>query len=372
MPTRRRPLSIAFAAATYAFALVAFAAESAPTTAARLEVEAAADCTTRADLAARVRARSPRVSFVEDETALGIRARFSAQPPGSVTAELTLTRSGMAPSTRRVVARSCTEAADALALMIAVTLDPTSAEQAATASGTATPGGSETTGGGDSAATAGASAANEPATAAAPTPKPVAPAVTATATRSEPVEAEAPPEASVPSTARFDFALAAQAFVGPAPGVMPGVALYALVGVDRPRLWSPRLVFGFTHAWRTDVEEQGGTASFLLDAASLDACPIRVNLPRVELLPCASALGGRLSARGADTQNPVEDVVRPYWVLGGSALVTVHLVWHLEASARIAVGGNLVQDAFRFGTNTFHTVGDVTAAGSVGLGLRAP
>lgn len=360
MPTRRRLLSLAFALSTYAFELAVFAADPTPPTAARLEVEAAADCTTLADLAGRVRARSPRVSFVDDETALRIRARFSEQSPGSVTAELTLTRSGSPSSTRRVVARSCIEAADALALMIAVTLDPTSAEQGGAATGATR---SDTP--------AGTSAANEPADTASQAPKPAAPPTTVAAP-GESAEPERASDASVPGKPRFDFAFAAQAFVGPAPGVMPGVALYALVGIDRPRLWSPRLVLGFSHAWRTDIEEQGGTASFLLDAVSLDACPFRVRLPRTELVPCAAALGGRLSARGADTQNPVEDVVRPYWVLGGSALVTVRLVWHLEASARVAVGGNLVQDAFTFGANTFHTVGAVTVAGSVGLGLRVP
>ena len=41
-------------------------------------------------------------------------------------ADVTLTKAGAKPSSRRLVARSCAQAADAAALIVAVTLDPTS------------------------------------------------------------------------------------------------------------------------------------------------------------------------------------------------------------------------------------------------------
>src|SRR5205814_10160623 len=49
----------------------------------------------------------------------------TSQQPGSVTAELTIVGPRTAATPRRVVARSCQEAADAVALIMAVTLDPT-------------------------------------------------------------------------------------------------------------------------------------------------------------------------------------------------------------------------------------------------------
>jgi hypothetical protein len=373
-------VSVALAVLVCAVEIAALAAEPGPpATAARLEVDAPAGCATKAELISRVRARSPRVSFDDDEAALAIRAQFSTQPSGTVTGELTLSRPGAKPATRRVLARSCTEAADALALMIAVTLDPTSAEQGdGTAVSSANGATGATAGPGAADATGGAGNGAPPLATSEPKGKardgskpPPVPATTPPESDSN-EEPDAPPEPSLPSAPRFGVALAGQSFVGPAPGIMPGVALYVLAGVDRPALWSPALLIGLTHAWRTDVEEEGGTASFMLDAASLDACPWRVRLPRTELRPCASVLGGRLSAHGKDTRNPVGEIARPFWVVGGAALVTVDLAWHLEASARLGVGGNLVQDSFTFGSNRFHTVGPVTVAGSVGVGVRLP
>jgi hypothetical protein len=370
--TRARPVSVALAAVVYTATLVAFGAEpAAPAAAARLEVDAPLECATKADLIARVRARSPRVTFVDDETALAIRAQFSVQPSGSITGDLTLSHPGTKPTSRRVVARSCGEAADALALMIAVTLDPTSAEQGGGAAGTAATGATEATGGAASSAPPGAAPSPSPG-ATNEAPKPLPPPATTTSEPTSSKEPDAPPEPSLPSAPRFGVSLAAQSFVGPAPGIMPGVALYVLAGIDRPALWSPTMLVGFSHSWRTGVEEEGGTASFMLDAASFDACPWRVRLPRTELRPCASVLVGRLAARGSETRNPADESVRPFWVVGGAALVTVDIVWHLEASARVGVGGNLVQDSFTFGSNVFHTVGAVTVAGSVGLGVRLP
>jgi hypothetical protein len=150
---------------------------------------------------------------------------------------------------------------------------------------------------------------------------------------------------------------------------MPGLALYAMVGVDRTRLWSPAVLLGATHAWRTDISAEGGTAAFTLDAASFDACPFRLRLGRVEARPCASALVGRFSAEGHETRNAGERS-RPFWVLGGAAVVSAELPWLFEVSARLAVGANLVRDSFEFTPVVFHQVPAITTAASLGVGLR--
>ena len=171
---------------------------------------------------------------------------------------------------------------------------------------------------------------------------------------------------------RFGLLLAGQAFVGPAPGVMPGVALYATVGIDRPTAWSPAVLVGATHAWRSGVEESGGTASFTLNALSLDACPLRFRAARLEVRPCVSLLGGGFGAHGTATENPTSEGARPFWVLGAAGEVTLALVWRLEASARVGIGANLVRDSFEFSSVVFHTVGPLTLAGSLGVGVRTP
>ena len=57
---------------------------------------------------------------------------------------------------------------------------------------------------------------------------------------------------------------------------MPGVAAYAIATMDRDTLWSPAIALGVLHAWRSDLPEPGGSASFSLDAATVDACVLRL------------------------------------------------------------------------------------------------
>src|SRR4051794_35863456 len=126
----RARLSLLLAAATYAGSIGLAAAEpSLAIATASLRVDADPGCASRADLITRVRARSPRVQFVADGSALAIRVQIAGNSSGNVAGDITLANPGTRPSVRHVLARSCTEAADAVALIIAVTLDPTSAEQ---------------------------------------------------------------------------------------------------------------------------------------------------------------------------------------------------------------------------------------------------
>ena len=111
-------------------------------TRARLELRGAADCISRSELAARVAARSSRIQFV-DEAAISANVALTSARAGNVVAELVLTAAGIEPAPRRIVARSCAEAADAVALMIAVTLDPTLKRKSATGAA-----GADTAGGG--------------------------------------------------------------------------------------------------------------------------------------------------------------------------------------------------------------------------------
>jgi hypothetical protein len=151
---------------------------------------------------------------------------------------------------------------------------------------------------------------------------------------------------------------------------MHGVALYVMVGIERPALWSPAVLLGASHAWRTGIEEEGGTAAFTLDAASFDACPLRLRWGRFEARPCGSVLIGRLSARGSQTRNPATESGRPFWVIGGAATATAELSELFQLTARAAVGGNLVRDSFVFTPTVFHQVPAVTAAASLGIGMR--
>jgi len=298
------------------------------------------------------------VGFVDDGSGLAIRVRISTTP-NAVAADVTLANPGSQPSLRHVLARSCTEAADAVALIIAVTLDPTSADQRSKAGATKEDA---------TAAVGGTSTRSETATPVLSSPS--SKANTDSKNPNDQSSVGSGLDATPSPRPGFGVQLAAEAFVGVAPGVMPGVALFATASIERASVWSPAFGLGLRHAVRSNVEEPGGNASFTLDAASLDICPARFRLGVLEARPCGTALFGRMSARGTDTANPGPESARPFGVLGGAAVVRADLSWLLEVSARLAVGANLVRDSFEFAPATFHTVTPISAAGSLGIGLH--
>jgi len=329
------------------------AAPEAASTRARLELRGAADCISRNDLAARVAARSPRIQFV-DEAAISANVALTSARAGNVVAELVLTAAGAEPAPRRIVARSCAEAADAIALMIAVTLDPTLKRAAP-----------DTAGGGSAPADTATNTAVPPtgkATDEAAAVKPPEPPLT--------VESPAP-VTSEPARRHFGAYVTGQAIFGPAPAVMPGVALYGMAALDRDGVWAPALFVGAMHAWRSDLSQTDGTASFALDAGSVDACPLRVGGSRFAALPCVSALVGRLVASGSDT-NDQASVARPYAAAGAVLAAAFAFGTTVELYARLGIGVTLLRDTYDFTGPTFHRAGRITTTGSVGVGLHWP
>jgi hypothetical protein len=185
-------------------------------------------------------------------------------------------------------------------------------------------------------------------------------------TRAEP----AAPAAAVAGTPRhFGVYAAGQTIFGPAPAVMPGVAVYGMAALDRDGVWAPALFVGATHVWRNDLAEPGGSASFTLDAASVDACPLRVGRAHLAARPCASALVGRLAASGADTDQPASEA-RPF-ATAGVALTAAFGGANVEVIARVGVGVSLLRHTYDFGP-VFHRTSLVTTAVSLGVGLRWP
>jgi hypothetical protein len=366
--------------ATALLALVLVAAEGGgasappapPSSIARLEVRAAPECASRGDLVARVQARSPRIRFVDDPGVLGIRAVFTTSHAGAVTGELVLAEPGEPPASRRLVTRSCAEAAEAIALIIAVTLDPTSASEGAgaavrlpgaSARGVAAPAGRDPA----TPATGTAAAAN-----AGPRAQPDGDA----RAPARKVEAEAPAvvaEAApqVPSRRHLGVALAGQVLSGPAPGLLPGLGVSFVLGLDREALWSPAVVLGVSHAARSGFVESGGTSAFALDAVTVDACGLRWRSTLVEGRACLASLVGQLSARGTETYSPASSA-RPFAVVGAAASLGLILGERVGVMARLGAGYSLVRDSFEFAPNVFHRAAPLTATASLGLEIRQP
>jgi hypothetical protein len=228
---------------------------------------------------------------------------------------------------RRIRAPSCEQAADALALVLVLALDPSAV--------IATPG---------------------------PPPIPLpraAPAV------------PAPPAPDAPVTPHIAWAIDAGGWVirGPAPRLMPGAALGALVARDGAGLWSPALALSWLHAGSGELAEPGGTAAFTLEAAILDLCPVRLARWRVEARACASALVGRLAAAGSNTYAPAA-AQRPFAASGAGLRVAVALPHHLQLSGRLEADAPWHRDAFAFSPTVFHRAAAVTLAAGLSLGVR--
>jgi hypothetical protein len=311
----------------------------APATKVRLDLRAAGECVSRAELTSRVAARSRRIQFVDDAS-IYARVSLTSARPGGVVAELVLAVPGPEPPSRRFAARSCAEVTDAIALIIAVTLDPTVKLGEAGASAVPVP----------------AEAPAAPPAAARPAPSPVA-------------AQSAAPAPSGGTARQFGVTVAGQTIIGATPGVMPGIALYGMAAVERDGPWAPALFVGATHVWRSDLPESEGNASFTLDAASLDACPLRLERARFVARPCASALVGRLKASGSDTDQATS-AARPFGSAGVAFMASFGS--RIEVSARLAVGLTLLRDAYELGRVIFYRASPITVGAGLGVGFRWP
>ena len=351
---------IRFAAIRFACGALLLSASTtawAQATAARLEVDAQPSCSTRDELIARVAARSTRIRFVPDGAGVpAMTARIEPGPKGLVVAELTVVEPDGRRFARRLEAPSCAAATDALALVVAITLDPSaSLGEAPSASGAAT-----------TAKTAETSA--EKTAGAGPSPPKAEVAVTRTGPAGAAAEAAGK---IVASTRRLTFAAAGEVVSGPAPTAMPGAALEVQAALDRVSLWSPAIILTLSHVWSGVRPELGGDADFVLDLFGLEACPVRVTALVLEARVCAAGALGRLAANGSNTYDP-RSVARPFGTAGGTARLGVVLGSRVELRARFGAGVTLWRDAFEFSPNVFHRVASVTLVGDVGVGVRFP
>ncbi len=338
----------------------------APSPQVRLEIRGDVDCMSPADLSARINARTVQVE-ITDEAPLAARVTISSTRTGKLTADLIL---GSEPP-RRMTAPSCRDLADGLGLIIAVTLDPSLRAQVqkgqphepgvpARAPGQPKP----------AASTAAAAPAVRPAptsgtksvaaarpAASSAVPPPAAPSATVTQ----------PPRPQPGPPRELHAALAGQTIFGPAPEAMPGVALYVTAALERDGPWAPALIVGAVHVWRSDLVQRGGTASFTLDAGSLDACPLRMRWRRGTARPCVAALIGRLAAQGSNTA-PAFSSGRMFAAAG--AALSASYGSTIEVSARLGLGVTIVRDAYEFANDVFHRADLFVVSASLGIGTR--
>jgi len=364
----------------------AVAAAPEPPVVASLGVTGPADCVARAEVVKLVARRSPRIHF-DGGAAAGpaLRIEVDASAPRAVAASLSIAWPDGSRSERHLTAPTCAETADALALVVVLALDPAAAAREAPAPPAREPP--------PPARPVGPTARPEPppapprdrsATTAAPTPESPAPA----RVDDQPAPAPPPPpepatpvvrvsvapppvEASPPPVHRFDVGGAVRFASGPAPSLMPGLAVVAGWERDTGSVFSWKVQLTAAHHARNGWSTFDGSADFTLDLVTLAACPLRVGPHVVRARLCASAAAGRIVAAGTDTLAP-RTRSRPFATVGGAASLAVSPFRRVEIAATVEPQAALIRDQFAFGSNVFHDVPPVVLFFGLGAAATFP
>ncbi len=324
--------AIAVLAAASARAVVAEAAsEQVEPPPAHLDLVAPPGCATSEELETRVTQRSAHIRFSPEPGAgLALRVAIVSQPAGAVAATLEIAGADGSRSERRLDAATCGEALDALALMIAVLLDPRAL--------IAPP----------------------------PPARPPQPAAL--------VEVAAPVPPLPPR--RWGVVVGAEAHTisGPMPEAAPGLAVGVAVAPEPGtghRFWSPAARLRWAHSWVPTWQAPGGTADFTLDSLELDVCPVALGTAGFAARACAAAIGSRIVARGSQTFS-AETHVEYLMAAGAAVWLALRVAPHVALEGTLVGGLSLQRDSFAFRPATFYRVAPMTLAGSLGLGLTFP
>ncbi len=320
----------------------AFAASEASNEVIEARVESNREaCVSRAGVERGVRSRSPKVSFVPGSDAHVARIvvvpeeRRSPRAGGEAALHVTLEleRAGGETSRRELSVRSCDEALEASALIVALWLDP--------------------------------AARAEPEEELEPAPLPPAP----------PDEAEERPVVVEPPSESGGFAwtvgASAHLALGPAPLPLLGPALAVAGGSDAEQSgWAPWVRLLGTYGFQLgEVTASGGEAEFALVSVGMDACPVVLGGGGVRVRPCAHAIFGALGAEGRNTVDPRTET-RPYAALGASLVGEGELGGGFEVVVSVGVDFPLVRDSFQFEPVVFHEVASRAGSASLGVAYR--
>jgi hypothetical protein len=151
---------------------------------------------------------------------------------------------------------------------------------------------------------------------------------------------------------------------------MIGVGVRGLVAL-RGRGWSPALQLRAARAWAHDYAANGGVASFRLDAARLDACPVALRWSLLTARVCASVALGNLRATGSNSFLPrTRD--RLWSDVGATLMMSMVLAKLAQVHASVGLAAPLRRDRFAFQPEEFHRVAAVLWVIELGLGLRFP
>src|SRR5580692_132000 len=327
----------------------------------RLDYRAAGTCPDEAAFLARIRARTAQVRAAmpgELARTFSVTLDEGAVPSGqvqivSVDGPLRL---------RRVQAGTCSEVADALALVVALALDPQSTVAAPEAS------------------TLDAPAPAPPESLSPPTaPVPTAPFVEPTPSATpesaphRPQRARPPtrPSTSAASTDYGTISLGAgvSLFTGVSPNVLLGVSPFAGWRMATRGALDPSVRLSFFRAASGPLAAGGADAAFTWTVGRLDLCPFSFGVA-LRVATCGRVEAGALEVAASDIA-PARDAVKPWFAAG--PVVRGARSFYRWAFLDLDLGGLLrvTNDRFYFEPNTtVYRVPLVGVGAAVGLGVH--
>jgi hypothetical protein len=334
----------------------------------RLEYRAPATCDDDAQFFARARLRAPRMRMARPDERARVFVVDIEQRAGKMSGRLTVRNPEGRQTIREIEARDCTEAVDALALIVALAVNP----RAAQSTPSSAPGESEPI---PPASTATPNAPN----ASVPAPPSSTPSLPAPAASSSAPTPAATDSATEPfgrargeSLWTFRAGLGAWALGGIAPAPLFGARTSAEIMNLQANVIAPSFRISAGYATHAGFAVDGGTAHFSYAGSNMEICPLRIppGGPLV-LRPCLMADVGFVFARGADALNPQSEA-RPWAAIGMGG----RLEWSLGRRVGVELDAGCTfpiwRDRFLFGTRSFHRVALAGGVVALGLVLRIP
>lgn len=346
------------ASTALALALVASPAWAVEGESIRLDYQAPDGCPDQAAFEALVRSRTPHLTFVGRGEARTFDVSIDAGPP--TTGRLVVRRDGRIDGSRQIQAASCGEVTEALALMVALAVDPTALLPPPI----------------------GEPAAADPALPS-PASAPIADAIPPLPS-SQQEQPRAPDSVSAP---RYGVHPPGPALVRPVPArtlylgadlaVVTNVSPNAIVGAAPYAGWrgtrrgwmEPEVRIAFIRGSNANFAVAGGTASFTWTVGQADGCLPSWPEGPVHVLACARLEAGVLDGTGGGVASARS--ANRGWLSAGPLL---RFEWTVVAAlfldADVAVMGHVTEYHFYFGPNaTIYTVplGGLEAAAGLGV-----
>jgi hypothetical protein len=301
----------------------------------RMTYQAPAGCPSEIEFVTRIRARSTRARVaLPGESARTFDVLVDAGPPPS--GRVMILDTDIPFGTRRVEADTCADVADALALVIALSIDPH------------------------------ASSPPVPAPKPAPASDPVEPRPSA-----EPASDEPPRESGSTNQrgglfAGADFAVT----YGVAPSALLTASPYVGWRSSAEGIFDPTIRLALVHATDDGHPVPTGSADYAWTAGRLDLCPTDWRWSSVRLIPCARIEGGVLTVAPHDVGLP-ERRVRPWFAAGLLARAQWSFLRPMFLDADVDVLLRATDDRFYFVPDTtVYRVPIVGASAGIGLGAH--